>query len=209
MYGCTFKKDGKFDGYKIAGFPSFQVEGTVTNIFTSTTSSGSQRYDLSLDISDEACEALATSLRNSVVPHFLNLPQPTSKDEGKIVKKIKLDPSSVKIPVQEIDHTQFESEKKYWGVSVSAYQKTPTLKFENGAFVPALITELRVGDEVQVTCFLSMYDYINGKLERKTGVSIVAGSVVLEHKAVEEGAAEDDEVPPAFVITLKGQTYTV
>lgn len=208
MYGCTFKKDTKYSGYKIGGFPSFQVEGTVTNIFISE--GEKPRYDISIDVADAACEALKTSLTNSVVPHFLNIPLPTRKDGGQVTKKIKLDPSHVKLPVREIDSANFEAEKKFWGVNVSAYGKTPILKFDNGTFVSVPISELVAGDEVQVTCFLSMYDYVNADLERRTGITLVASNIVLEHKPqAEKVEGAEEEVPPAFVITWKGQTYSV
>jgi hypothetical protein len=207
MYGCQVSRGETFITLK--GFPAVQLEGTITNKFQ--TSGDKPRFTLAVDISDQACEALKTSLKNSIAPHFLTLSVPTVRDEeaAKSLKKMKVEAPAVKIPVNEIDKAAFETDRIYWGVNVDMTSKTTFLKVDDGSFVPATFQELRIGDEVQIHVFVSLYDYFNGKLQRKSGISLIANRVIYERGIQNTQVEEEGEVPEAFVIHWKGQTYTI
>jgi len=203
--GCSLKPDQW--GYKVKGFPSLQVEGTISKIFRGN--GDNPRFEISLDVADQACLSLESTLQQSLSPLFLTLNMPQHKDdkEERPFKRAKFQQPTVALPSRRIDKQQFESEKDFWGVNVGAYGKTPVKLLQNGTFVDSHVTELREGDEVQIICFVTVYDYLNKKEDRKSGITLMSSTICHEHT---ENSAEHLEVDiPAFVHSWKGQSYTL
>jgi hypothetical protein len=202
--GCSLKPDNW--GYKIKGFPSIQIEGKISKIFRGN--GDNPRFEISLDVADEGCVALESTLQQSLVPLFLTLSMPQHKEEeGRPSKKAKHQQPAVALPTRRVDKYQFESEKDFWGINVGAYGKTPVKLLQNGSFVDSHVTELREGDEVQIICFVTMYDYLNKNEERKSGITLMSSTICHEHN--EKSASEVEVEPQAFVHSWKGQTYTL